>query len=276
MPDLAPHAYLMHGMWCTGQHLEPLAAALRQMDLITHAPTLPLHRHGLDRDLRNNLGRHSLRDYLRFHLNQIRQLKLESPPVLVGHSMGGLLAQMAATEIEVAGLVLLAPASPAGINIIRPSSTLATSHILARPAFWRRANRPPRWHARYGLFHGMDAFTREQQQQQLVHESGRAYFEIVFWWLDRNRASAVDAAKVAAPVLVIAGDRDRIITPAVARKVYRLYRDARLVMLPELGHMMLYEDGAEQIYPPIEHWWRSIQRRAPATPEAGGADIRAD
>ena len=45
---------------------------------------------------------------------------LDAPPILVGHSMGGLLAQMLAARRDVAALILLAPSAPWGV----PPTTL--------------------------------------------------------------------------------------------------------------------------------------------------------
>ena len=49
------------------------------------------------------------------------------PAVLVGHSLGGLLAQMLAARHPVRALVLLAPAAPAGILPSTPEETQAAA-----------------------------------------------------------------------------------------------------------------------------------------------------
>ncbi len=66
---------------------------------------------------------------------------LERPPVVVGHSMGGLVAERFAMAHAVAGLVLLAPASPMGLgpsflrmSLMRPDLLSALSRVQSAGA----------------------------------------------------------------------------------------------------------------------------------------------
>lgn len=237
----------MHGMWCTGDTLRDLAEPLRAAGFQVHAPTLPDHRVDLDRDGRRRLGRASLLDYAAFHLEQIAALPPGPPPVLIGHSMGGLLAQIIASRIPVSGVVLLAPAAPAGFNLIQPCSTIATGHVLTKYAFWRRTQKPPRIFADYGLFHRLPRAERKKAYAEVVWESGRAYSEIVFWFWDKQRASAVDPRHLMAPMLVLSAEHDRILPPRVIERVAKFYPQAQYAELPNLGHMMFAEPGGEVV-----------------------------
>ena len=46
---------------------------------------------------------------------------------------------------------------------------------------------------------------------QLKAESGRAYFEMALWFLDKTKASKVLPENIKGPVLVISGAEDRIV-----------------------------------------------------------------
>jgi pimeloyl-ACP methyl ester carboxylesterase len=245
---------LLHGMWCTANLLEQIALPLQEAGHPVYAPTLPLHRFDLDASQRRELGRTSLLDYTRYLATEIQKLDLKEPPTLVGHSMGGLLAQMLAARIDCRGIALIAPASPAGINIIQPSSTLATSFILLNGLHWRRANFPPKWHAHYGILHRFPPQQRDDLYRQLVQESGRAYFEIVFWFMDRRKASRVAAEHIQVPVLIQAGGKDRIIVPRVARRIAKRYTQAEFRLYSELGHMMFLEPGGEAVTADLLQW----------------------
>ena len=61
---------------------------------------------------------------------------------------------------------------------------------------------------------------------QFGPESGYALFELFFWMFDKQRATAVDAASVTCPVLVVAGSADKVISAVTARKVAALYAHA--------------------------------------------------
>ncbi|MFN2359841.1 MAG: alpha/beta fold hydrolase, partial [Marinobacter sp.] len=96
--------------------MSELREAFEQAGYRVEAPSLPLHvdKAGYDDDLRARLARTSLQDYVTFLIDRINQL--EAPPILVGHSMGGLLAQLLAIRVPCAKLVLLSSAAPGGIN----------------------------------------------------------------------------------------------------------------------------------------------------------------
>jgi len=67
----------------------------------------------------DRLGTTSLLDYAEDIENEIR--KLDAKPIIMGHSMGGLLAQILGSRGLARALVLLTPAAPAGIRSLTPS-----------------------------------------------------------------------------------------------------------------------------------------------------------
>ncbi|MGM0451408.1 MAG: alpha/beta hydrolase, partial [Pseudomonadota bacterium] len=111
-----PPVMLIHGMWCTPEVLTELREAFEQAGYPVEAPCLPLHMDKAEYDdqLRAKLAQTSLQDYVAFLVDRVN--RLEAPPILVGHSMGGLLAQLVAARVPCEKLVLLSSAAPGGIN----------------------------------------------------------------------------------------------------------------------------------------------------------------
>lgn len=105
---------LIHGAFVGGWVFERLRSELSRRGWRTHAPDLPFH--GSDfagQPPHAELHRQSLAEYRRFLEDEIA--RLPQPPVLVGHSMGGLLAQQLAARSLCRAAVLLAPAAPWGV-----------------------------------------------------------------------------------------------------------------------------------------------------------------
>jgi pimeloyl-ACP methyl ester carboxylesterase len=50
-----------------------------------------------------------------------------------------------------------------------------------------------------------------------------------------------DAARVQAPTLLMYGSRDRIVDPRMASRAGRIFRNARVVVLPNVGHVAQME-----------------------------------
>jgi pimeloyl-ACP methyl ester carboxylesterase len=89
----------------------------------------------------------------------------------------------------------------------------------------------------------------------LVCESGRAlFFELAIPWLDRARAATVDFAAVSAPVLVVAGERDRIIRPRSARKTAARYENTTYVEIPRSDHLVFFGDALPVTMRHIDDW----------------------
>ena len=82
----------------------------------------------------------------------------------------------------------------------------------------------------------------------MVHDSGRAIFEIGYWMFDSQGAARVDAAKVTCPVLVLTGAQDRITPVSVVRKIARKYRAVATCKVYDYhAHWILGEPGWEEV-----------------------------
>ena len=90
---------------------------------------------------------------------------------------------------------------------------------------------------------------------KLVFESGRTAFEIGLWFLDRHRASEVDASRITCPVLVISGTQDRIMPASVARKIAHRYREvATYREYADHAHKLIVEPGWQDVAGDIDDW----------------------
>jgi pimeloyl-ACP methyl ester carboxylesterase len=168
------------------------------------------------------LGTASLLDYAEVLEQQVRRLGVK--PILMGHSMGGLLAQMLGARGLAKALVLLTPASPSGIVALTPSVIRAFWSMQTTWGFWRKPMRQTYGEAVDSMLHLLPEKERKETYDKFVYESGRAAFEIGYWLFDSTGASRVDESKVTCPVLVVAGAQDRITPASVVRRVAKKYK----------------------------------------------------
>jgi pimeloyl-ACP methyl ester carboxylesterase len=90
---------------------------------------------------------------------------------------------------------------------------------------------------------------------QFVFESGRAASEIGFWIFDSKKAARVDESKVTCPVLIIAGEKDRIVPASITRKVAEKYkRVSTYKEFPDHSHWVVGEPGWQEIAEYIKEW----------------------
>lgn len=233
--------------------LEPLRSFLTDHGYRVHVPLLPGHDpdHPWDR---KRLAKLSVADIVESIYDFIQEKEFKAPPILIGHSMGGLIAQMLAARRSVAGLILLNSAGPKGVNHIYPVALITTATVLSRPLFWKRTNRLPFLFARFGLLNRIPLERAREIHRSLIAESGRCLFEVVFWFLDKTNTTHVDTEKIVDPVLIVSSGRDRIMRPIISRTLKRLYPAADTRHFPRNGHWLAHEAGSHMVFREIVEW----------------------
>ena len=252
---------LIHGMWSTGANFDRLAEGLKPRGHACHALTLPAHEVGVAHP---EVGNKSVAEYLSFLEDAVRQLNLEEAPILVGHSMGGLLAQQLAARIQPFALVLLTPAWPAGIFGLRWANFVSFFRIITRWAWWRRPQKLSFHRATVSAFNGVPRDRHVKLYDALVEESGRVVFEIALWMLDRKRASRVEPGAVKCPVYVVSAGQDRLVPASAVRKVAALYPQASLRHYPDRGHWVLDDVDTDEMATEIANWLQGHEQRVAA------------
>jgi pimeloyl-ACP methyl ester carboxylesterase len=234
---------MIHGAFCGPWSLQGLGEKFREAGHAVTSPCLRFHDGGKPPAA---LGTTSLLDYVADLEEDIAALK--TPPILVGHSMGGLLAQMLAARIKTRALVLLAPSAPWGVAPTTLFEISAAQALHLNPGYWTKVLEPSRDVA---LAHSLDKLPRSMRDevfQHFVPESGRATFEILNWGLDMTRASEVDTDAVDCPMLFLTGSDDRINPPTTVARVAALYGDqASHTVFDGMGHWLVGEPGWEKL-----------------------------
>lgn len=250
------HALLIHGTWCNGDSWAPARIQFEHRGMTVHTPTLRHHDLPLLEGSRCIAGL-SLTDYADDLVDLAESF--DSPPLIVGLSMGGLLAQLVAARVENVGLIAAAPAPAAGMFNMYPSMLrLFYSHYLqlrpwAKPLY-------PTWERFYwGAAGNMSERDARAMFETLVTESGRAYCEMGFPWLDRKKAARVEFDRVTTPVLTISGDRDRIVAPRVARVTASRYANGTFVSIPRADHMVFDGDALPATMNAIDKWLLTVK-----------------
>jgi pimeloyl-ACP methyl ester carboxylesterase len=234
------HVVLIHGTWCRGDSWDPTRAAFEERGYTVHTPTLRYHELPLEEGAMK-IAPLSMRDYTDDLVALVDSL--DSPPLIVGLSLGGLLAQLVAARTRHAGVVAACPAPAAGILAATPATVRSVLAIFGRhflrPRPWLKPLYPTTW----PRFRRWIANTQTEDAardffDELVCESGRAYCELFFPYLDRGNAITVDFAAVTTPVLVIRGECDLLVPPQVAPKTAAKYRHGTLVEIPRSDHLV--------------------------------------
>jgi pimeloyl-ACP methyl ester carboxylesterase len=212
------------------------------------AYALSLRGHGASGALAR-LGKVSMDDYVDDCTAVARHI---GRPAVIGHSMGGLLAQCLAERGVVQSATLITPAPPRGIILFSPM--LAFNQINYLPALlFDRPIDADREQLREIAMNCAPPEIQARALAQLVPESGRAMRQLSITGVP------VDPAKVRCPVQVFAAEHDRFVPPRTVAKIARRY-GAPLTIIPGHGHIVIQEPGWESLAASVADWITSSSR----------------
>jgi pimeloyl-ACP methyl ester carboxylesterase len=232
-----PTVIFAHGAFCGGWAFEHFRLPFEARGLRTLAPDMRGHAPDSPRGAAANL---SMSDYAADLARLIAEQ--DEPPILIGHSLGGLVAQMAAARAPVRALVLLAPSPPWGVAGGSMGEAISAMSLYALGPFWLLPVDPDYASAKGYSLDRLASAERHAIFERMVAESGRALWETLNWWLDPMTTTSVRPSAIAAPVLALSGERDHIHPPATVTQVAeRLGGDFR--MLKEMSHWLVAEPG---------------------------------
>lgn len=180
-----------------------------------------------------DLGKVSIFDYVEDVKEAISHIG--RPVVFVGHSMGGLIAQIVASQGLVSKAVFVATAPPNSVWLKGP----VIGTMLRHPRYlWDmvRGNELMIRFSEFADLEGNNLVYPQRAYDRLVPESGRAAWEIV--------SLQVSVPKpLPCPSLVLSCTKDRITISEIQRKVALRY-GSQIAEFTN-GHMIMLEDGWE-------------------------------
>jgi len=199
------------------------------------------------------LGIISISDYVNDLVEEISQLK--DKPIIMGHSMGGLLTQKLTEKGLAKAAILLTPATPAGIFNFKYSQVKTFWSIQNTPGFWRKPIKFTFNEFKYGVLNLMPPNKQKEIYDKLVFDSGKALAEIAYWFFDSNKTTKVVESKVNCPVLVIGTAKDRITPSSLSQKVAKKYKTVSTYKeFENNAHWVLGEESWEKIVDYVNHW----------------------
>ncbi len=230
------HVVLIHGSWGRGQQLAPARTAFEERGYVTHTPTLRHHELS-SHEGAMKVASLSLRDYTDDLVALVNSL--DSTPLLIGHSMGGLLAQLVAARTRHAGLVAACPGPAAGILGTTGTTVRMSLPHLLRPRSWTKPWQPPTFEQfRRWIANTQSEDIAREIYDGFVCESGRYLWELLLAVPKLSKANVVDFAAVTAPVLVMGAEYDRIVPARVVRRTAARYQRGTSVEIPRSDHMV--------------------------------------
>jgi len=244
---------LIHGAFAGPWCMEGYAGFFRDRGWTVHTPAFRYHGGDPKAEPDPALADTSVMDYTDDIAAFVETL--DSKPVLLGHAIGGVVAQQVAARGLASAIVLINPNAPWGTLPETDDERAIPRGLMEAGAFWKEPMRIE--------FDMMASFALNKLSEAEQHtvfdrfgaESGRVMFEMFFWMFDDHAAMKVETDKVDCPVLVVSGAEDRAVNPNTCRALAGIYGEQGTFLLADgHAHFLFLEPGWEEIAAQIEEW----------------------
>jgi non-heme chloroperoxidase len=178
---------------------------------------------------------------------------LDQPPVVIGHSFGGLLAQNLLGR-DVAAAAIAIDAAPIKGVLPLPFSSLKVASIALRdPRNRSRAVSLTKDQFRYGFGNALSIEeSAELFEKWAIPSPGKPLFEAALANFSPNSPAKINVANnTRGPLLLTLGGHDHTVAPPITRATYKLYAKSSAVTelkeFPDRGHSLTVDHGWEEV-----------------------------
>jgi len=176
-----------------------------------------------------------------------------TPPIAIGHSFGGLIAQKLLGQNKVAAAVAIDPAPIKGVKPLPPAQLRSAFPVLRNPLNHGHAKALTRKQFRYGFG---NALTQQESdslcEQWSIPSPGKPLFEAATANFIPNSPAKVDTANATrGPLLITAGTADHTVPRVSVKATFKQYAKSAAVTdyheFDGAGHSLT-----------IDHRWREV------------------
>ncbi|HEX2714244.1 MAG TPA: alpha/beta hydrolase [Candidatus Acidoferrales bacterium] len=239
----------IHGLWLLPSSWDRWATVLEAAGYTTLTPGWPDDPETVDEaKAKPEVFAHKTIGQVADHFAEIIR-GLERKPAIIGHSFGGLLVQILAGRGLAAATVAIDPAPFRGVLPLPFSSLKSAWPVLGNPANRNRAIPLSFDQFRYAFANAVS----EEEAKKLyetfaVPASGVPLFEAAAANLNPWTEAKVDADNPnRGPLLLISGEKDHTVPPAIVDASFQLQRRntgvTEIVHIPNRGHALTIDDG---------------------------------
>jgi pimeloyl-ACP methyl ester carboxylesterase len=220
-----PTIVLVHGLWLTQKSWDRWVDRYEKAGFSVLAPSWPGLEKGIDAIRRDPSPLKGLRiiKVVDHYESIIRGLG--APPIIMGHSFGGLITQLLIDRGLGAAGVLIASAQTAGIPVLPLSSVWSSLPILGNPFSFNRATSLSPKRFNFAFTNELDAVASKMEYDRLqIPAANRILWDAAFALLNPNAATKVNYRNNdRAPLLFIAGGNDHLAAASISRANMRKY-----------------------------------------------------
>jgi len=229
-----------HGAWCWERYFMPFFA---ELGYDNYALTLRGH----EKPGRvKGINKISFPNYIEDLVEAVNQLDRE--PIIIGHSMGGLILQKYLEKHTCKKVIFLAAAPPSGLLRLSLFLFVSTKYALGSALFM-------------DIYRSVDHidkvkwsfFSADVPQEDLVFCSENVCAESFFAYMYMMLPRVKIKADLAVPTLVVGGETDRLFTIKEQKEIATAFK-SNLIIIPNIAHDMMLDTNWKTAAEAIHNW----------------------
>jgi pimeloyl-ACP methyl ester carboxylesterase len=243
----------VHGLWLLPSSWDRWAAVFEEAGYTALAPGWPDDPETVaEANANPEVFAHKTVGQVADHFDEIVR-GLERRPAVIGHSFGGLLAQILAGRGLAAATVAIDPAPFRGVLPLPLSALKSSRPVLGNPANRNRAVPLTYEQFRFAFANAVDEDeAKELYETFAVPASGTPLFQAATANLNPWTEAKVDSENPdRGPLLIVSGEKDNTVPWAIANASFkRQQRNAgptEIVEIPNRGHALTIDGGWREV-----------------------------
>jgi pimeloyl-ACP methyl ester carboxylesterase len=239
----------IHGLWVSRTAWEPWLEHFAAQGHQGFAPAWP-GEHGTPEETRAHaadqagVGIDELTNYFADYLKQF-----DTPPVVIGHSFGGLIAQKLLGRNLASAAVAIDPAPIKGVKPLPLSQLRSAFPVLGNPLNKGRAKGLTKEQWRYGFGNALTAAESDALWEKwAIPSPGKPLFEAAVANFSPSSPAKIDTANATrGPLLITGGTADHTVPLVSTKATHRLYEKSGAITdfheFEGRGHSLVIDDG---------------------------------
>jgi pimeloyl-ACP methyl ester carboxylesterase len=243
----------VHGLWLLPSSWERWAALFEEAGYVALTPGWPDDPETVaEANANPGMFAHKTVGQVADHFEQIIR-RLTKKPIIIGHSFGGLLAQILAGRGLAAATVAIDPAPFRGVLPLPISALRSAWPVLGNPANRNRAIPLTYEQFRFGFANAVSEDEAKQLYETFaVPASGAPLFQAATANLNPWTEAKVDSDNVErGPLLIISGEKDNTVPWSIANASYKRQKRnegvTEIVEMPNRGHALTVDSGWREV-----------------------------
>jgi non-heme chloroperoxidase len=250
--NLVPVVFI-HGLWLLPSSWDRWANAFEEAGYVALTPSWPDDPNTVEEaDAHPEVFAHKTVGQVADHFTDVVG-RLSKKPAVIGHSFGGLIAQIVAGRGVAAATVAIDPAPFRGVLPLPISALKASAPVLGNPANRGRAVPLTYDQFRFGFANAVsEDEAKELYETFAVPASGAPIFQAATANLNPWTEAKVNSKNPErGPLLIISGEVDNTVPWAIANASYKKQQrnegTTEIVEIPNRGHALTIDSGWHEV-----------------------------